>query len=44
MKHLNDDEAQQQFVKVVAAILRRVLQVEMEPPSRSSRDHGPVKQ
>ena len=39
MKHLNEDEAQQQFVKVVAAILRRVLQVESDTPSERSHSH-----
>lgn len=40
MKRLNEDEAQQQFVKVVAAIMRRILQVESESPAEKSRSHA----
>ncbi len=39
MKHLSEDEAQQQFVKVVAAILRRLLQNESDWHCQGNPSH-----
>ncbi len=38
MKHLSEDEAQQQFIRVVATILRRLLQP--NPDSQGQATHA----